>query len=125
MNKENSTGITVEQANELREECKEAINLADCLTRLQNNADFKKLINENYLELEPIRLVHLLADPSLNNCDNKAKNRESIQECMLGIARLSEYFRSILLMADQAHKSLDALNEAEQDFYNSTSNKEQ
>ena len=37
---------------------------------------------------------------------------------MIGIARLSEYFRSIFQLGKQAQKELDGLAEAENEFYN-------
>ena len=47
MNKENSTGITVEQANELREKCKEAINLASDKERIDLDKSYKYHIKES------------------------------------------------------------------------------
>ena len=115
---EKIVGLTVEELHQRREELKEFIARAEALTRLQNNADFKLVITDGYMEDEAIRLVHLLGDARFNSDDKKAAYREDFQERMIGIARLSEYFRSIFQLSGQAQRELDGLNEAETEFYN-------
>ena len=111
-------GLTVEELHQRREELKEFSARAEALTRLQNNADFKLVITDGYMEDEAIRLVHLLGDARFNSDDKKAAYREDFQERMIGIARLSEYFRSIFQLSSQAQRELDGLNQAETEFYN-------
>ena len=111
-------GLTVEELHQRREELKEFSARAEALTRLQNNADFKLVITDGYMEDEAIRLVHLLGDARFNSDDKKAAYREDFQERMVGIARLSEYFRSIFQLSGQAQRELDGLNQAETEFYN-------
>lgn len=111
-------GLTVEELHQRREELKEFSARAEALTRLQNNADFKLVITDGYMEDEAIRLVHLLGDARFNSDDKKAAYREDFQERMIGIARLSEYFRSIFQLSGQAQRELDGLNQAETEFYN-------
>ena len=115
---EKIVGLTVEELHQRREELKEFIARAEALTRLQNNADFKLVVTDGYMEDEAIRLVHLLGDARFNSDDKKAAYREDFQERMIGIARLSEYFRSIFQLSGQAQRELDGLNEAETEFYN-------
>ena len=110
-------GLTVEELHQRREELKKFSARAEALTRLQNNADFKLVITDGYMEDEAIRLVHLLGDARFNSDDKKAAYREDFQERMIGIARLSEYFRSIFQLSGQAQRELDGLNEAETEFY--------
>ena len=110
-------GLTVEELHQRREELKEFSARAEALTRLQNNADFKLVITDGYMEDEAIRLVHLLGDARFNSDDKKAAYREDFQERMIGIARLSEYFRSIFQLSSQAQRELDGLNQAETEFY--------
>ena len=110
-------GLTVEELHQRREELKEFSARAEALTRLQNNADFKLVITDGYMEDEAIRLVHLLGDARFNSDDKKAAYREDFQERMIGIARLSEYFRSIFQLSGQAQRELDGLNQAETEFY--------
>ena len=111
-------GLTVEELHQRREELKKFSARAEALTRLQNNADFKLVITDGYMEDEAIRLVHLLGDARFNSDDKKAAYREDFQERMVGIARLSEYFRSIFQLSGQAQRELDGLNQAETEFYN-------
>ena len=119
VNKEEKiVGLTVEELHQRREELKEFSAKAEALTRLQNNADFKLVITDGYMEDEAIRLVHLLGDARFNSDDKKAAYREDFQERMIGIARLSEYFRSIFQLSSQAQRELDGLNQAETEFYN-------
>ena len=111
-------GLTVEELHQRREELKKFSARAEALTRLQNNADFKLVITDGYMEDEAIRLVHLLGDAQFNSDDKKAAYREDFQERMIGVARLSEYFRSIFQLSGQAQRELDGLNQAETEFYN-------
>ena len=115
---EKIVGLTVEELHQRREELKKFGARAEALTRLQNNADFKLVITDGYMEDEAIRLVHLLGDTRFNSDDKKAIYREDFQERMIGIARLSEYFRNIFQMSSQAQRELDGLNQAETEFYN-------
>ena len=115
---EKIVGLTVEELRQRREELKEFSARAEALTRLQNNADFKLVITDGYMEDEAIRLVHLLGDARFNSDDKKAAYREDFQERMIGVARLSEYFRSIFQLSGQAQRELDGLNQAETEFYN-------
>ena len=114
---EKIVGLTVEELHQRREELKKFSARAEALTRLQNNADFKLVVTDGYMEDEAIRLVHLLGDARFNSDDKKAAYREDFQERMIGIARLSEYFRSIFQLSGQAQRELDGLNQAETEFY--------
>lgn len=115
---EKIVGLTVEELHQRREELKKFNARAEALVRLQNSADFKLVITDGYMEDEAIRLVHLLGDARFNSDNNKSAYREDFQERMIGIARLSEYFRSIFQLGKQAQKELDGLAEAENEFYN-------
>lgn len=106
-----TTEITIEQAQQLRSNCKEAIALAESLERLHNNADFKAVFLDEFITKTPARLVGLLADASINMGTKKNEHREDLQERMIGIARLSEYMRNVFNMANQATKTLSDLNE--------------
>ena len=105
--------ITVEEANLIRETCKERIDLAEALTRLEKNTDFQKVVMKDYLEKEPVRLVGLLGEQNFNMGGKKAEYRDDIHEQMIGISRFSAYMRSVYSLANQATKMLDDLNSAE------------
>lgn len=104
------TGITFDEAQEIRENCKHTIALADALTRLYSNPDFKMVFINHYMEKEPARLVHLLGDASVNMGDKKEAIREDVHERMIGIARFAEFIRGIYAMANMAENTLKDLN---------------
>lgn len=106
-------GLTPEQANALREECKKTIEIANALARLEQNADYKKVFLEEYLHDEPARLVNLLGETQWNMSDKKDMFRFNLQEQMIGIARFSEFIRMVYMKAEQAKKNLDDLASAE------------
>ena len=109
--------ITLEEKLALETICKEAINLADALVRLQNNNDFKLFMKE-FCEREPVRLTELLADPALfSNTETKEFNRNNIHEQLLGIAVFKQYQRVIMIKAEQAKKQLLDLSEAKIEDY--------
>lgn len=104
------TGITFDEAQEIRENCKKQIALADALTRLHDNPDFKMVFIDHYMEKEPARLVHLLGDASVNMGDKKDAIREDVKERMIGIARFAEFIRSVYALANMAENTLHDLN---------------
>ena len=104
------TGITFDEAQEIRENCKHTIALADALTRLRGNPDFNTVFIDHYMEKEPARLVHLLGDASINMGDKKEAIREDVKERMIGIARFAEFIRGIYTMANVAENTLQDLN---------------
>lgn len=104
------TGITFDEAQEIRENCKRTIALADALTRLHDNPDFKMVFIDHYMEKEPARLVHLLGDASVNMGDKKEAIREDVHERMIGIARFAEFIRGTYAMASMAENTLQDLN---------------
>ena len=104
------TGITFEEAQQIRENCKHQIALADALTRLHDNPDFKMVFIDHYMEKEPARLVHLLGDVSVNMGDKKEAIREDVKERMIGIARFAEFIRGTYAMANMAENTLQDLN---------------
>ncbi len=90
------------------EQAQEALELGKALDRLQNNNDFNKLINEQFLREEAIRLVGLKADPAMQSPEAK----EAINNQQLAISGLLAYFRKVFAMADQAERAIDSAEEA-------------
>ena len=104
--------ITPEQANAIRKECGEHISRRNLLNRLEQNPDFQAFMKV-YLEYEPIRLVHLYGEPSMNLNEKRELHREEIHERLVGIARFAEFLRGIRMIAQQAEKQLQDLDKAE------------
>lgn len=94
---------------------KQARNLADlgnCLERLRNNRDFKKVIMEGYFEQEAIRLVHLKSDPNMQTNDKQS----SIVSQMNAIGTLRQYFSTVSTLASMAAKSIESDEQTRDDL---------
>ena len=100
---EHMTQDTVRLIEESIQRDREHIELANSLERLKTNRDFKQVISEGYLNKEAVRLVHLKADPSMQNQESQA----SIVSQIDAIGGLLAYFRLIAQMGDQAVKSME------------------
>jgi len=88
------------------------IELGNCLERLHNNNDFRRLILRNYFNNEPCRLVHLKSDHSQQDPDSQA----SILRQMDAIGSLVHYFQSIRFQADSAQKAIEADRETHREL---------
>lgn len=117
MNEDRIINLTPEEIKDLREQCHKKLDVAHALERLQNNADFKLVFMEGYSKDEPVRLIHLLGEPSINFGGKKDEFRGDLTEQMYGIARFAGYCRYVFQAAEQARKTLDGLTEAEIEYY--------
>lgn len=101
----------IEQIRITIEEKKEMIGLGDAILRLSKNRDWKKLIDIEFFEKEPQRLVALLAHPSMQD---EASQKE-LRNQMLAVAYFRQYLHRIGIFAQQASQSIgeDQLTEAE------------
>lgn len=81
---------------------KQGLALAKALINLKNNADFRTLITEGYLQNEAVRLVHLKSDPSMAEPHLQAGILRDID----GIGSLAEYFRVVAKSGEQAERSI-------------------
>ena len=104
--------ITAQEAQAMRENCNHLIDLQDSLIRLKNNADFKKVFMNEYVQKEAVRLVGLLGDTVINQAPNKEALREDFHERMIGIARFSEFMRQINALGNKAREQLEQINKA-------------
>lgn len=84
------------------ESLKQTIALADSFKRLSTNKDFKKLIIEEYLKNNAIRLVHLTT--------NTALNAEAIQNDIKGIAAFNQYLLNVAQAGAVAERELEEAN---------------
>ena len=112
-----SIEITQEQLDEMKEEAKRLISRAESLNRLLKNKDFKSVFLEGYVKEECVRLVNLTADPNINMSNTKEAVRKDIEEKLIGIARFSEYLRTVDLLAKQANKTMEDIKEHESASY--------
>ena len=63
--------VTVQQLETQREAMKQAVEMRQAVQRLTQNADFRKVITEQFMEKECARYVHASSDPALNERNQK------------------------------------------------------
>ncbi|MCM2973731.1 hypothetical protein [Larsenimonas suaedae] len=85
------------------EQAKALIEKDDALTRLSQNPDFQKVIQEGYLKGEAVRLVHLKADPNMQQPDMQS----DIANQITGIGCLFNYLKVIEMQAQHARFAMD------------------
>lgn len=95
---------SVKEIEKQIQRAKELVESGKALERLRSNRDFKKIVVENYLEQECIRLVLAKADPNLQSEAKQA----SILRQIDAIGALSQYFHTVYASAAVAEKSLEA-----------------
>lgn len=86
---------------------KTQIELGDALDKLRANRDFNKVVINGLMKDEALRLVHLLADPAMDD----DKSREAIHREMMAIATLGQHFNGIATKAEMARRSLNQAEE--------------
>lgn len=91
---------------------KRVIDLGDALERLKSNRDFKKVITEGYFEQEAIRLVHLKSNPSTQSDESQ----KSIDQQIISIGSLGQYFTTVDQLANMARKNLDMYEQTREDL---------
>ena len=102
---------TVQAIEKQIQHSKEVVELGKCLERLRSNRDFKKLIADDYLGQECIRLVFLKADVNMQTTERQA----SIVKQMDAIGNLTQYFQLVFTKASLAEKAI-AFDESERDL---------
>jgi len=93
-------------------EAKEFIDRKTAMDRLMTNRDFKRVFLKEYFEAEPVRLVMLKANPSMQDAECQAE----ILKQMDAIGTLKGFMNAIRAQGDMAVRALaeheDALEEA-------------
>ena len=91
------------------EQKKEAIAISDAITRLVRNRDWKKVIESEFLEQEPQRLVALLAHPGMQDADSQ----KELHNQMLAIAYFRQFIAKSLHFGELARNALPEDQETE------------
>lgn len=75
--------ITIEDLNNLRNDCKDIIETADAAKRLLDNSDFQKVMEVGYFDKEPKRLGSLIASGRMpaSAVDGAIEDLKSIGNC--------------------------------------------
>lgn len=84
------------------EDAKETIELGHALNRLAGNKDFKKVIQEGYLENGALEQVKLLGHPNMQSPEQQADIMKELQSA----SNLHAYFVSIMQRADTMQRAL-------------------
>lgn len=85
-------------------EAKSIVAKGNSLDRLFSNKDFKKVILDDYLEAEAVRLVHLKADPNMQD----PESQQSIISQMDAIGCLRSYFRKVSHQKMLSEKAIES-----------------
>ncbi|WP_289100986.1 hypothetical protein [uncultured Marinobacter sp.] len=87
-------------------EAKELVELGKSLERLEKNRDFKKVIQEHYLNKEAVRLVHAKGDAAMQD----PKHQANILRDIDGIGSFTQFLNFLRYQAEMAK---DAIRECE------------
>lgn len=98
-------------------EARKIVELAQCLERLRSNRDFKRVILEGYFEQESIRLVHLKADPNMQN----ENSQKSILNQIDAVGSFRQYLDMVARHARLAEKAIAADEETREEILNEDS----
>ena len=85
------------------EQCEKQIAQAEALQRLHKNADFKKLILEEYFEKNAIRAV-MMKSASGHEGEKEQKNLDNV---LIGIGQLGQYFHKIFAFGEGASRAME------------------
>lgn len=84
-------------------EAKKLVALGNSLDRLLSNRDFKKVVREEYLEKEAVRLVHLKADPNMQS----EESQKAIVTQMDAIGSFTMFLNKLAQQADLASRAIE------------------
>jgi hypothetical protein len=85
------------------EECESQVEQAEALERLHKNADFKKLILDEYFEKNAIRTVMMKSAAGHAG----EKEQKDLDNVLIGIGQLGQYFHKIFTFGEGAARAID------------------
>lgn len=112
------TEITLEELQEYKASCEEVIDIAKSASKLAENADFKKIIMEQYFHKEPQRLASIMASGRLTE--------SSFNDCvkdLRSIGNLQTFLSDLIQKGNIALESLKEAEEAREEYLNNQANK--
>jgi len=98
----NNSTEQLEQLEVTLEQAKAAKSLKDSIFKLQENIDFKRVVNEGYFEKEASRLVLLKADDNMQGLDEQAMIIRQID----AIGTFRQHLGTIVALGRMAEKSI-------------------
>lgn len=85
------------------EQCEEQIAQAEALERLHKNADFKKVILEDYFEKNAIRTVMMKSAAG----HSTPEKQQDLDNVLIGIGQLGQYFHKIFAFGEGAVRAME------------------
>lgn len=96
------------------EQAKSFVELGAAVEKLQRNPSFKKVVKEGYFKDEAVRLVHLKADPRMQNEDRQ----KMIDDDIRAIGTFNQFLEDTLRRADMAATAIAEGEEALEEIRN-------
>ena len=93
-------------------EAQKIVDLGAAVQRLASNRDFKKVVMEMYFEKEAVRLVHLKANPAMQDKDRQ----EAIVKEIDAIGSFHQFLRTLEIQAEMARRAVDDGEELRQEI---------
>jgi hypothetical protein len=88
-------------------EAEDLVSLGKSLERLEKNKDFKKVIQEQYLHNEAVRLVHLKSDGNMQD----PRVQERLVRDIDAIGSFTQFLSKVFREADSAREAISICNE--------------
>ena len=85
------------------ESAQEAVAMRDALRRLVRNPDYDKIINSEYFQNEPARLVLTKAEPAMDT----PEKQKAIMHSIDAIGHFRQYLQSIMQVGRMAEQSIE------------------
>ena len=99
--------VTVQQLETQREAMKQAVEMRQAVQRLTQNVDFRKVINEQFMEKECARYVQASADPALSE-----RNQKDALAIAQAAGHLKRYLSVLIQMGNAAENELGSIDNA-------------
>lgn len=93
-------------------EAQKIVDLGAAVQRLASNRDFKKVVMEMYFEKEAVRLVHLKANPAMQDKDRQ----EAIVKEIDAIGSFHQFLRTLEIQAEMARRAINDGEELRQEI---------
>ena len=104
--------VTIEQLDNIVKAAKVNVELHEAIERLKDNPDFQRIILKGFLTEHALNLVVEKAKHS-----NRGElDQQYINNQLMGVGVLSEYFSSIRVLANSANEAI-ASADAERTYY--------
>ena len=99
--------VTVQQLETQREAMKQAVEMRQAVQRLTQNADFRTVITEQFMEKECARYVHASSDPALSE-----RNQKDALSIAQAAGHLKRYLSVLIQMGNAAENEMESIDNA-------------